>query len=71
MVQCVVGESDEDNRLDLVIEEYAEQFLSRVALRSYAQYTLKKYSSKLTFPVPGGLVGSSARFSGNSDNTHP
>jgi hypothetical protein len=71
MVQCMVGEGDKDNRLDLVVEEYPEQFLSRITLGSYTQYTLTEYSSKLTFPVPGGLVGSLAKFPGNSDNTHP
>jgi len=40
MVQCVVGEGDEDNRLDLVVEEYPEQLLPRVTLGSYSQYTL-------------------------------
>ena len=71
MVQCMVGEGDEDDRLDLVVEEYPEQFLSRVTLESYPQHTLTYRPGKLTFPVPGGLMKLSVRPLGKRDNTHP
>jgi hypothetical protein len=32
----MVGESNEDNWFDLVVEEYPEEFFSRVTLESYA-----------------------------------
>ena len=67
----MVGESDEDNRLDLVVEEYPEQFLSRVTLEPYPQHTLTYHPGKLTFPVPGGLMELSVRTPGKRDNTHP
>ena len=38
MVQCMVGKGDEDNRFDLVVEEYPEQFLSCVTLGSYSAH---------------------------------
>jgi len=36
----MVGKSDEDDRFDLVVEKYPEQFLSRVTLGSHSQHTL-------------------------------
>ena len=64
MVQRMVGKCDEDNRLDLVVEKYPEELLSCVTLESYSQHTFAQYSIQLTFPVPGGLIKSSARSPG-------
>ena len=59
VVQCVVGEGDENDGRDFVSKEYADELHAGVTLQTKTFFSHRKCGVEMceqTFPVPGGLA---------------